>query len=56
MDLKCRLNHLDAYRSHAQVVGVPKTNLTPQILQLIHGDPLHGPLGPNRHKHGCDDG
>ncbi len=44
------------YRSHSQVVCVPKTNLTPQTLQLINSYPLQCPLSTNRHENRGADG
>lgn len=50
------LFNIIAYWSHAQVVCVSKTNLTPKTLQLIHGDSLQGPLGTDRHENRGTDG
>lgn len=44
------LSYNIAYWSHAQVVCVSKTDLTPKTLQLIHGDSLQSPLGTDRHE------
>lgn len=43
------------YRSHTKVVCVSQTNLTSKALQLVHSDPLQGPLCSDWHENRSSD-